>query len=238
MPLSTPALIDKAAYLVSLLQAHNIDDIKELMGVSEKIAALNVRRYQDFSVPLDHHNAKPAIFSFKGDVYQPIQLDHYENDKLTFLNNHVRILSGLYGVLRPLDYLYPYRLEMGTKLHNRAGENLYAFWSDSVTAELNHLLATKDEPVTIDLASQEYSKVIDKQALCGRYITVDFKEKKQDGYRTIGIYAKKARGMMVDYVVNHHVDNHQGIKHFNMAGYEYRDDLSDETHYVFTRDSV
>ncbi len=227
-----PRFLREAETLVSVLRDYTPEQLGELMGISDKLATLNVARYRDFSMPLDDGNAKPALFSFKGDVYVPIGVADYDDDALAFAQCHLRILSGLYGLLWPLDYLYPYRLEMGTKLHTDAGNTLYDFWGDTITEALNQ---DPEGEVVINLASSEYSKAIRSNTLSGRFLTVDFKERKGDDYKIIGIHAKKARGMMVDYVIRHRLNEPEALKDFDSAGYQYASSLSNENHYIFTR---
>ncbi len=231
-----PRFLEDASQLVEQLQALDEGDIGTLMHVSEKIAALNVRRYQDFHTPLDESNAKPALFSFQGDVYKPIDALSYDDKTLDFTNQHVRILSGLYGLLRPLDYLYPYRLEMGTKLPNARGKNLYEFWGEQVTQALNDDLKEQGSDVVLNLASTEYSKAVKPAKLHGRYVTAEFKERKGDAYKVIGIHAKKARGLMVDYVVRERITELDAITGFDREGYVFNPAMSNEDKMVFTRD--
>ncbi len=231
-----PRFLEDASQLVEQLQILDETDIGALMHISEKIAALNVRRYQDFHTPLDDSNAKPALFSFQGDVYKPIDALSYDDETLDFTNQHVRILSGLYGLLHPLDYLYPYRLEMGTKLPNARGKNLYEFWGEQVTQALNDDLKAQGSDVVLNLASTEYSKAVKPAKLHGRYVTAEFKERKGDAYKVIGIHAKKARGLMVDYVVRERITELDAITGFDREGYVFNPAMSGEDTMVFTRD--
>ncbi|NET71394.1 MAG: peroxide stress protein YaaA [Sphaerospermopsis sp. SIO1G2] len=198
-----PRFLTEASVLVEALQQLSIEEIRTLMGVSENIATLNYERYAAFTTPLSDAHAKPALFSFQGDVYKPLDLDAYDADTLDFATQHLRLLSGLYGVLRPLDYLYPYRLEMGTKLACGEHPHLYAFWGEKVTHALNDDLDASGSDTVLNLASVEYSKVVQPTVLNGRYITVVFKEKRGEDYKVIGVHAKRARGCMVDYVLKH-----------------------------------
>jgi uncharacterized protein len=230
-----PEFLSDAQTLVSVLAKYSHAELAQLMQVSDAIAALNVARFQDFALPLTAHNAKPALFSFQGDVYKPIRVEAYSDAQLAFAQEHVRILSGLYGVLRPLDYLYPYRLEMGTRLPNPHGNTLYAFWGDRVTDALNRSLAAIKADIVLNLASTEYSSVVQPQRLDARYVTVHFKEKKGDGYKVIGIHAKKARGLITDFIIQHGVKNVAEIKDFSAEGYAYALSVSDAENITFLR---
>jgi uncharacterized protein len=230
-----PLFMSEAAELVSTLQQKTSAELGALMRVSSKIALLNYARYQQFTSPLSADNAKPAIFSFNGDVYTPIHVQEYDEATLAFMQQYVRILSGLYGVLRPLDWLYPYRLEMGTSLHHRQHNTLYSFWGDKVTNALNTHAQAVGASVIVNLASQEYSRVIQPSHISCRYLNVEFKEAHGDGYRIVGIHAKKARGMMVDYMVRGHYTQLEEMRQFSQAGYGFSELLSDDETWVFVR---
>ncbi len=232
-----PEFLQDASELVAILKDYSHADIASLMHVSDAIAALNVSRYQQFSLPLNAKNAKPALFSFQGDVYKPIDAKHYNDAQLAFAQSHVRILSGLYGILRPLDYLYPYRLEMGTKLHNARGKNLYEFWGDKVTDAINASLEMLEHHIVLNVASTEYSKVVQPKRINGHYITVHFKERKGDAYKVIGIHAKKARGLFTDYIIKAGITSLHEAKKFDAQGYQYADSMSDEKEITFIRDN-
>jgi uncharacterized protein len=232
-----PRFIADAEMLVRLLQRHSPAQLASLMHISDKLASLNAARYSEFSLPLSEANAKPALFSFKGDVYKPIHVTDYSDATLAFANARLRILSGLYGVLRPLDYLYPYRLEMGTRLKNPAGEMLYDFWREKVSRAIAEDVSVLGgaERVVLNLASSEYSAVVNPDALNARFITVEFKQRKDDVLRTIGIHAKHARGLMVDYILRNHITAADSIQGFNCEGYRYAPDMSDHERFVFTK---
>ncbi len=225
-----PALLNDGAELVDVLKDFTEKDIKNLMGLSDNLANLNFERYQNFPLPLTPSNAHPAIFTFKGDVYDNMDVEHYNDDDLSFAQKHLRILSGLYGVLRPLDLIHPYRLEMGTKLKNKNGANLYSFWGDKITKKLN---ADKEE-VIVNLASQEYFKAVKKQNLNARLLTVDFKQIKGGKTKTIGLMAKRARGMMADFIIKNKLTNIDALKDFTMGGYKLNSELSTTDTMVFT----
>lgn len=226
-----PQFLEKSKALVNELKKYNSKQIQGLMGVSEKIADLNVARYQDFSLPFDQSNAKQAILAFKGDVYQGLSVDDFDEAELNFAHQHIGILSGLYGLLRPLDLMQAYRLEMGTKLKVAKNKNLYEFWDDSITKQIN---ATGAKDI-INLASNEYFKSVKKDALEGNLWTVDFKENKNGKYKIVAFYAKRARGMMCNYVVKNRLENPEEMKDFGRNDYQFNEELSSERHYVFTR---
>ncbi|WP_052598946.1 peroxide stress protein YaaA [Aureispira sp. CCB-QB1] len=226
-----PQLLEQSQTLVDKLKKLNSKKVQDLMGVSEKIADLNVTRYQDFSLPFDRSNAKQAILAFKGDVYQGLSVEEFNEADLDFAQEHIGILSGLYGFLRPLDLMQAYRLEMGTKLKIRRKNNLYEFWGDRITQQIN-ASGAKD---IINLASNEYFKSVKKEALEGNLWTVDFKENKNGKYKVVAFYAKKARGMMCNYVVKNRLEKPEEMKGFDMEDYQFNEALSSERHYVFTR---
>lgn len=223
--------LDESEALVKILKQKTREELSKLMSISEKLAHLNYTRFQDFSTPFDFSNAKQALLAFKGDVYTGIDVPNLSKKDLEFAQDHLRMLSGLYGVIRPLDLIAPYRLEMGTKLANPKGKNLYEFWGDKISKLLN-----EDEPeVIINLASNEYFKGIDQKALKAQIINIVFKEFKGDKYKIIGIYAKRARGLMVQYMVKNRIKNPQELKTFNWEDYRFQQDMSDDTTWVFTR---
>ncbi|HIM57978.1 MAG TPA: peroxide stress protein YaaA [Gammaproteobacteria bacterium] len=218
--------------LIDLLKSKTQDDIASLMSISDKLSKLNFDRFQTFSTPFSKANAKQALLAFKGDVYNSIDAPSLSLDDLEFAQGHLRMLSGLYGVIRPLDLIAPYRLEMGTKLANPKGKNLYEFWGDQISNVLNE----DEADVIINLASNEYFKGIDKKALNAKIINIAFKERKNDAYKIIGIYAKRARGLMVNYLIKNRLTEPESLKAFNAEGYQFRQTLSDESTWVFTRD--
>ena len=224
--------IEQSQVLVDLLKNKTQDEIANLMSVSDKLSKLNFDRFQAFNTPFTLGNAKQALLAFKGDVYNGIDAPSLSLDDLEFAQDHLRMLSGLYGVIRPLDLIQPYRLEMGTRLENAKGKNLYEFWGDKISQVLN-----EDEPeVIINLASNEYFKGIDKKSLNAKIINIAFKELKNDAYKIIGIYAKRARGLMVNYLIKNRLTKPESLKDFNIEGYQFRQDMSDELTWVFTRD--
>ena len=232
-----PALLEQSAKINRILQQYTLDEVKQLMGVSQAIAQLNIKRNQQFHTPFHPGNASPAIFTFNGAVYQGLDVQTLKTHELEFMQRHLRILSGLYGLLRPLDLMQPYRLEMGTRLANEKGANLYDFWGEQITQLLNQELATQANPSVINLASQEYFKVVKKQQLIAPVLTPVFKEYKNGAYRVIGVLAKKARGLMARFISQYQIDQTKAIKDFNLAGYQFTPKLSDDACWVFTRNA-
>ncbi|KAA0445321.1 MAG: peroxide stress protein YaaA [Candidatus Thioglobus sp.] len=218
--------------LIKILKNQSKNDIAKLMSVSEKLAQLNFERFQNFKTPLTMENSKQAILAFKGDVYNGINVSSFSAADLDFAQDSLRMLSGLYGVVRPLDLIAPYRLEMGTKLATEKGKNLYEFWGNEISKILN-----KDETETIiNLASNEYFKGIDRKSLHAKIINIAFKENKNGQYKIIGIYAKRARGLMVNYMVKNRIKNPKELKQFSTENYQFNPELSDKSTWVFTRD--
>jgi cytoplasmic iron level regulating protein YaaA (DUF328/UPF0246 family) len=224
--------IEQSQVLVDLLKDKTQDDIASLMSISDKLSKLNFDRFQTFSTPFTLSNAKQALLAFKGDVYNGIDAPNLSLDDLEFAQGHLRMLSGLYGVIRPLDLIQPYRLEMGTKLKNSQGKNLYEFWNDQISQVLNE----DESEVIINLASNEYFKGIDKNSINAKIINIAFKELKNDVYKIIGIYAKRARGLMVNYMIKNRLTEPESLKDFNVEGYQFRQAMSDDLTWVFTRD--
>ncbi|MBW5291239.1 MAG: UPF0246 protein YaaA [Candidatus Ruthia sp. Asou_11_S2] len=223
--------IKQSKILIEILKAKAQDEIAQLMSISDKLANLNYERFQTFSTPFNPTNAKQALLAFKGDVYSGIDAPSLSMADLEFAQNTLRMLSGLYGVIRPLDLIQPYRLEMGTRLENPKGKNLYEFWGDEISTILN-----EDETDTIiNLASNEYFKGIDQTALNAKIINIAFKEFKNDTYKIIGIYAKRARGLMANYMIKNRITHAEDLKSFDKEDYQFRAEMSDDTTWVFTR---
>lgn len=223
--------LNESKILVKILKQKTRVELSKLMSISEKLAELNYTRFQDFSTPFDFNNAKQALLAFKGDVYNGIDAPNLSKKDLEFAQDNLRMLSGLYGVIRPLDLIAPYRLEMGTKLENSKGKNLYEFWGDKISKLLNE----DETEVIINLASNEYFKGIDKKALKAQVINIVFKELKNDTYKIIGIYAKRARGLMVQFMIKNRIKNPQDLKTFKEEDYCFREEMSDSMTWVFTR---
>lgn len=221
--------------LVAGLKQMGPVEISHLMGLSDKLAELNYQRFQDWQLPMPEENARQAVFLFKGDVYQGLDVRSLDESSLTYLQNHLRILSGLYGALRPLDKILPYRLEMGTSYVNEKGKNLYAFWGTQITDWLNAQLESMSDKVLVNLASNEYFKVIQKKQLQADIITPQFKDWKNGQFKMISFYAKKARGLMARYAAVNQIENVEDLKYFDYEGYRFAPDLSSEKDWVFTR---
>lgn len=232
-----PEFIDRAEALVEDARRLSPGDIRGLMGVSEAIADLNHRRFMNWQQPFDLDNAKQALLAFKGDVYTGLEAETLDTAELAFAQKHLRILSGLYGVLRPLDLMQPYRLEMGLKFANSGGRNLYEFWGGSITASLNRQLKKTGSPVLLNLASNEYFKAVSPSALDAEVITPVFRDLKSGKYRVISFYAKKARGQMARYIIEKGLDDPEGLKAYRVAGYRYAARESTAREWVFTRDT-
>lgn len=231
-----PEFLEQARALVD--DARDLDPaaIRELMGVSENIANLNHKRFMDWHTPFDRDNAKQAILAFKGDVYTGLDAPTLSTGQLTFAQKHLRILSGLYGLLRPLDLMQPYRLEMGLKFANSGGRNLYEFWGESLTASLNKQLRKTTTPILLNLASNEYFKAVKPGSVNGEIVTPVFKDLKNGRYRVISFFAKKARGQMARYILEKERNDVAGIKRFRGGGYRYNAAESTAAELVFTRD--
>jgi len=232
---STPEHLGHSRMLIKELRNVDLMALRSLMDISEKIADLNIARYKSFKTPFTEKNARPALFAFKGDVYSGIPASEYTKADLEYAQEHLRILSGLYGVLRPMDLIQPYRLEMKTKLSNPRGENLYQFWGELITDSLNDTLARHAHPVLINLASNEYFKSVKKKRLQGRLLEIRFKETKEGKTRVIAIFAKRARGMMTDFILRNRIEKPEGIKDFNSDGYRFSAKDSTENQWVFKR---
>jgi cytoplasmic iron level regulating protein YaaA (DUF328/UPF0246 family) len=221
--------------LIRELRKIKVADLQALMDVSSNIAELNVGRYMSFKTPFTTKNARQAIFAFKGDVYSGIDVEHFSADDFDYAQEHLRILSGLYGCLRPLDLIQPYRLEMKTKLKNPRGDNLYQFWGEGITNSLNKALKKHQEPVLVNLASSEYFKSVKPKLLQGELLNVNFKETKNGKTRVVAIFAKRARGMLADYIIRNRIESPAGIKKFRKGGYRFSRELSDDKQWTFER---
>jgi len=229
--LSQPALLDHAEELSQGLKALAPQDVSSLMHLSDKLGALNYERFQEWQTPFSKDNARAAVLAFKGDVYQGLDADSMSPEDLHWAQDHLRILSGLYGVLRPLDLMQAYRLEMGTKFANQRGADLYQFWGDIITAELNRV----ESSVLVNLASTEYFKSVRKKDISARIVTPLFMDKKDDKYKIISFYAKKARGLMSRYIIQNRITEIDQINQFDSDGYVYNAALSELDAPVFLR---
>lgn len=232
---TTPDYLDQSQLLIDRLRELSALDISELMHVSTKIAELNFDRYEAWSTPFTPENSKQAVLAFKGDVYTGLDAETFNSQDFKFAQQHLRMLSGLYGLLRPLDLMEPYRLEMGTKLSNLRGKNLYEFWGNEITEGLNAQLKKIKSEYLINLASNEYFKSVKPKQLEGEIITPAFKEYKGGDYKMIGVYAKKARGTLSRFIIKNQLTNPEDIKDFNEDGYTFNKKLSKDNTWVFTR---
>ena len=236
---SQPELIEHSQALMQILKSKEPIDLQEMMSISDDLAQLNAKRNQDWAwsdnYPFTDDNAKPAGYLFDGDVYTGLDMYAMDKDTAIYVNERLGILSGLYGVLKPLDFIQPYRLEMGTKLKNERGDNLYEFWGEEVTKILNARMADSNDNILVNLASNEYFKSVKKKALNAEVITPRFEDEKNGQYKVISFYAKKARGLMVKYAADNKLTNAEQLKQFDLAGYYYCADASDDKTWVFRR---
>lgn len=230
-----PQLLEHSQLLINRCKLLTPADISSLMGISDKLAGLNAARFGQWSTPFTPDNARQAILAFNGDVYTGLDAKTLNEDDFTFAQQHMRILSGLYGLLKPLDLMQAYRLEMGKKLDNDRGTNLYQFWGDIITEHLNTAIAEQGDNVLINLASNEYFKSVKKKSLNADVITPAFKDWKNGQYKMISFYAKKARGLMARYIIENRISNLEQLKDFDVAGYQYSAELSQGNDWVFTR---
>jgi len=230
-----PDYLDDSEMLINRMRDFSSLDISELMHVSSKIAELNFDRYEAWDTTFTPDNSKQAVLAFKGDVYTGLDADSFKKPDFDFAQKHLRILSGLYGLLRPLDLMQAYRLEMGTKLENCRGKNLYEFWGEKITDGLNKQLKKIKSDTLINLASNEYFKSVKPKHLNANIITPAFKEYKNGDYKMIGIYAKRARGLLSRYIIQNQLSDPEDIKQFDAEGYKYNKKLSKDNTWVFTR---
>lgn len=231
-----PLFVKQAAELIDVLREKTPAQISELMSLSDALSGLNVARYQAWARKFTAKNAKQAVLAFDGDVYGGLDARTLPEADLDWLQQHLCILSGLYGVLRPLDWMQPYRLEMGTRLKTPKGKNLYEFWGSEVAEYLNQRAQADVSPVVINLASEEYFKVVDRKALRPRVVTCAFEERKADGYKVISFMAKRARGLMVRYAVTHRATTPEQLKGFDLEGYRFVPAASSVDRLVFRRE--
>ena len=223
---SQPELLAHSEELISVCKELSPQQIGSLMKISDKLAGLNAARFSEWSQPFTSDNAKQALFAFNGDVYTGLDAATLDTKTIDYAQQHLRILSGLYGVLKPLDLMQAYRLEMGTKLDNARGANLYQFWGTVIAEKLNEALANTGAKELVNLASNEYFKAVDKKALKADIITPVFKDCKNGQYKVISFYAKKARGMMARYIMENNVQTLKQLKQFDCAGYYYSDEAT------------
>lgn len=230
-----PAFLEQSQVLIDILRDYSPQQISELMGISDKLAGLNAARFEEWQPPFTLSNAKPAAQAFQGDVYTGLQAERFSATENRYAQSHLRILSGLYGLLKPLDLIQAYRLEMGTKLANQAGKDLYAYWKPVLTPALNEAIADSGSKVLVNLASNEYFKAVDVKQLDARVITPVFKDEKNGTFKIISFYAKKARGLMSAWLIQHQISKPEQLKNFDVAGYRFDASSSQGDTFVFTR---
>lgn len=238
VPHTEPLFVKQSTRLIKLLREKSAEDISEMMDLSEALSTLNLQRYKAWKPKFTAENSKQAVLAFDGDVYGGLDAKTLKAKDLAWAQDHVRILSGLYGVLRPLDWMQPYRLEMGTRLANPGGSNLYQFWGSQISEFLNQELAGDKTPVVVNLASQEYFKAVDLKALKARVVECVFEEYKNGQYKVISFMAKRARGLMARYAVTHHITSVKKLEAFNLEGYAFAPAVSGPDRLVFRRKSV
>lgn len=231
-----PRLLEQSQQLIDVCRKLSATEIASLMTVSEKIANLNVERFRDWNAEFDFSNARQALFAFKGDVYTGLDAYHLKDQDIDFAQQHLRMLSGLYGLLRPLDLMMPYRLEMGTKLKNSRGNNLYEFWGSIITDQINQDLAEIDAKVLVNLASDEYYKSVNEKKIQAEIIKPVFLDQKNGKYKVISFYAKKARGLMARYLIENKLSQVEQLKAFDSEGYYFDAESSSDKELVFKRD--
>lgn len=233
---SQPELLEQSQLLIDVARKLAPAELASLMKISDKLASLNAVRFAQWHIPFDTEEAKPAIYAFQGDVYTGLAADTLDIDGLGYASAHLRILSGLYGVLKPLDLMMAYRLEMGTKLENPRGKNLYEFWGSLISDKLNEALVEQGDEWLINLASNEYFKAVSPKRLNAKIITPVFKDCKNGQYKIISFYAKKARGLMVRYMIDNQLTRPEQLQDFDYDGYQYCAAESDGTNWVFKRE--
>ena len=235
---SQPEFLQDSQLLIDQLRKLPATRIGELMSISEKLSVLNADRFLNWHLPFTPENAKPAILAFRGDVYTGLDADSFSTKDFSFAQKHLRILSGLYGLLRPLDLIQAYRLEMGTGFINSRGKNLYEFWGDKITEQLNNELFGQKNPTIINLASNEYWSVVKPEKLQTEIITPIFKDSKNGQYKIISFFAKKARGLMSAFIIKNQIKNDNDLKAFDLEGYAFNKKMSVDNEWVFTRKEI
>lgn len=230
-----PELLDHSQRLIDVARKLSAPQIKALMGISDKLADLNATRFHDWQPDFTPDNARQAILAFKGDVYTGLQAETFSEEDFDFAQQHLRMLSGLYGVLRPLDLMQPYRLEMGIRLENTQGSDLYQFWGETITQKLNEALAAQGDKVIVNLASDEYFRAVKPKLLDGEIIKPVFLDEKNGKFKVISFYAKKARGLMSRYIIQNRLKTPAQLKDFAVDGYAFDEEMSGKGELVFKR---
>lgn len=234
-PSTSPDFLDQSQKLINNLKRKSIKSIGNLMTINSKIAAINKERYLSWEQPFNNDNAKPAIFAFRGEVYIGLDAKSFKQKDLDYAQDHLRILSGLYGLLRPLDLMQPYRLEMGTSLKVNRSKNLYEFWDNKLASALEKSLGEHKHPVLIHLASDQYFESVQPKTLKLSVIRPVFKELRGDKLKSIHVYAKRARGLMANYIIKNRIENPEDIKKFSVDRYQFKPDLSSDKEWLFVR---
>ena len=234
IPFTIPEYLNHSQDLIDKLKLLSEQDICKLMSLSEKLGTLNYERFQNFNTPFTQKNAKQAIYAFKGDVYQGLDVDSMSITDINWAQENLRIISGLYGLLRPLDLMQAYRLEMGTKFANNRGADLYAFWDGVINKEINNILKNPND-ILVNLASNEYFRAVNEKTIKSRIITPVFMDYKNGDYKIISFFAKKARGMMAAFIIKNKISNIEDMKNFDDNGYNFNASMSADSKLVFTR---
>ncbi|PIJ50281.1 peroxide stress protein YaaA [Erwinia sp. OLTSP20] len=230
-----PELLDQSQKLIKVARRLTPAEIASLMHISDKLALLNANRFNDWQPDFSPENARQAVLAFKGDVYTGLQAETFSDDDFDFAQQHLRMLSGLYGVLRPLDLMQPYRLEMGIRLKNPAGNDLYSFWGDIITNKLNDALARQGDDILVNLASDEYFKAVRTAKLQARIIKPVFLDEKNGKFKVISFYAKKARGLMSRFIIQHKISQVEQLQTFDLEGYRFDASGSTDDELIFRR---
>jgi cytoplasmic iron level regulating protein YaaA (DUF328/UPF0246 family) len=238
LPSTQPEFLEQANQLITALRKYNLDELRTLMGISQPLAERTRQQIRDFTLSFSPDNAKQALFAFDGQVYRNIKTATYPQDTLLYAQEQLRILSGLYGCLRPLDLIQPYRLEMGYKMSTSQAANLYTFWGERITKSLNRAMHGEKQPVVINLASNEYTRVINKKQLHALWIDVQFKEEKNGKLQTVVVYAKRARGMMADVLLRNRITHPSDIEQVACGGYTFSKEYSKKNLLLFTRSAI
>lgn len=235
-PVSQPHFTDYSEQLIDVCRTLSPQDLASLMSISDKLAGLNVARFAQWTKTHDESNSRAALFAFKGDVYTGLDAETLSEQDVEFAQSHLRMLSGLYGLLKPLDLMQPYRLEMGTKLSNPKGKDLYAFWGNVITQAVQQAIDEQGDHILVNLASDEYYKSVKEKQLNATIIKPVFLDYKNGKYKVISFYAKKARGLMCRYLIQHQLTNVEQLKEFDLGGYWFDEAASTATEFVFKRD--
>ncbi len=235
VPPTQPLFPEDSLKVIEEIRKYNPHQLMQLMKISESLAELNYERFQNWHLPFTEENAKAAVYTFMGDAYRGLQAASFTEDEMLFAGKHLRILSGLHGILRPMDLIQAYRMEMGRKVSVGKARDLYDFWSDKITAHINEVLSNDNTPVVLNLASKEYFEAVDTAKLKYPVIHFQFKELKDGQYRFFSMYGKYARGLMVRFMIKNKIHNPEELKLFDWEGYAYNEPLSSEHNWVFTR---